>query len=262
MSQQLPLFSDLAQPAPVVKSRPAPAAPASTMLRQAVAEYLPSVTNLPPAERPRARLEHCGSGALSTAELLAVLLGTPHQIHDAERLLATLDGLPGIAMANWTELCEQPGIGPTCTARIKAALELGRRLLVTAPIDRPTVRSPADAANMLMPEMGLLDQEELRVVLLDTRNRVMAIRTVYRGSLNSASVRVGEVFKDAIRMNAAAILVCHNHPSQDASPSPEDVQVTRLIVEAGALLACDVVDHIIVTRQRFVSLRERGLGFK
>ena len=232
------------------------------MLRQAVAEYLPTVNDLPAAERPRARLEHYGSGALATSELLAVLLGTPQQVHDAERLLASLEGLPGIAQANWTELCDQPGIGPTCTARIKAALELGRRLLVAAPSEKPMVRSPADAANMLMPEMGLLDQEELRVVLLDTRNRVIAIPTVYRGSLNSAAVRVGEVFKDAIRMNAASILVCHNHPSQDPSPSPDDVQVTRMIVEAGTLLNIDVLDHIIVTRQRFVSLKERGLGFK
>lgn len=194
MSLQLSLFPDLAQPTPAAKAKPAQTHPSTTVLRQAIAEYLPSVSELPPAERPRARLEHYGSGALSTAELLAVLLGTPHQIHDAERLLTTLDGLPGIAQANWTELCDQPGIGPTCTARIKAALELGRRLLVTAPIDKPQVRSPADAANMLMPEMGLLDQEELRVVLLDTRNRVMAIRTVYRGSLNTTAVRVGEVF--------------------------------------------------------------------
>jgi hypothetical protein len=102
MSQQLSLFPDLAQPAPATKAKPAQAHPSATMLRQAVAEYLPNVSDLPPAERPRARLEHYGSGALSTAELMAVLLGTPHQIHDAERLLATLDGLPGIAMANWT----------------------------------------------------------------------------------------------------------------------------------------------------------------
>jgi len=262
MSQQLSLFADLSQPVSVTKGKSPQAKPAPSMLRQAVAEYLPTVNDLPAAERPRARLEHYGSGALATAELLAVLLGTPQQVHDAERLLANLEGLPGIAQANWTELCDQPGIGPTCTARIKAALELGRRLLVAAPSDKPMVRSPADAANMLMPEMGLLDQEELRVVLLDTRNRVIAIPTVYRGSLNSAAVRVGEVFKDAIRMNAAAILVCHNHPSQDPSPSPDDVQVTRMIVEAGSLLNIDVLDHIIVTRQRFVSLRERGLGFK
>lgn len=250
MTNQLTLFSDIPTKALATPS-----------LRQAVAEYLPSVNDLPNSERPRARLEHYGPGALATAELLAVLLGTPQQLHDAERLLTSMEGLPGIAQATWTELCDQPGIGPMTVARIKAAFELGRRLLTAAPADHPLVRSPADAANMLMPEMGLLDQEELRVILLDTRNRVIAIKTIYRGSLNSAAVRVGEVFKDAIRMNAASILLAHNHPSSDPSPSPDDVQVTKLIVEAGKLLSCEVLDHIIVTRQRFVSLKERGLGF-
>ncbi len=172
------------------------------MLRQAVAEYMPTVNDLPPAERPRARLEHYGSGALATSELLAVLLGTPQQVHDAERLLATLEGLPGIAQANWTELCDQPGIGPTCTARIKAALELGRRLLVAAPSEKPMVRSPADAANMLMAEMSLLRQEDLRIVLAghpQPRRRPSTPCTSAR--LNSAAVRVGEVFKAAIRTN-------------------------------------------------------------
>ena len=263
MSQQLSLFSELAQPAPsTTADAPRKGKPSQTMLRQAVAEYLPTVNDLPAAERPRARLEHYGSGALATSELLAVLLGTPQQVHDAERLLATLEGLPGIAQANWTELCDQPGIGPSCTARIKAALELGRRLLVAAPSEKPVVRSPADAANMLMAEMSLLQQEHLCTVLLDTRNRVTEIHTVYIGSLNSAAVRVGEVFRQAIRTNSAAMILAHNHPSGDPSPSPEDVQVTRMIVEAGTLLGIDVLDHVIIGRQRFVSLKERGLGFK
>ena len=101
----------------------------------------------------------------------------------------------------------------------------------------------------------------MRIIILDTRSRILAIETLYRGNLNSASVRVGEVFKGAIRRNAAAILLLHNHPSQDPTPSPDDVQVTRMIVEAGKLLAIDVMDHLVVSRQRFVSLRERGLGF-
>jgi DNA repair protein RadC len=259
MSNQLSLFPEL--PAPVTKDKQAEAKPSTLMLRQAMAEYMPSVNDLPPAERPRARLEHYGAGALGTAELLAILIGTPHQVHDAEKLLSTLEGLPGIAQATWTELCDQPGVGPAVVARIKAALELGRRLLVAAPHDRPTVRTPADAANLLMAEMGLLDQEELRIVLLDTRNRIVAIETLYRGSLNSASVRVGEVFKGAIRRNVAAIIVCHNHPSNDPSPSPEDVMVTREIVQAGKLLGIDVLDHLVICRHRFVSLKERGLGF-
>lgn len=256
MNQQLSLFLNL--PAgPPARDKPSK----QVNLRQAVAEYLPTVSDLPPAERPRARLEHYGCGALGTAELLAILIGTPHQVHDAERLLATFDGLPGIAQATWTELCDQDGIGPGIVARIKASLELGRRLLVTAPHERPQVRTPADAVNLLMAEMSLLPQEHLRTVLLDTRNRVLSIPTVYIGSLNSAQVRVGEVFRLAIRSNAAGIIVVHNHPSGDPSPSPEDVQVTRLIVQAGSLLNIDVMDHLIIGRQRFVSLKERGLGF-
>jgi DNA repair protein RadC len=223
---------------------------------------MPTVNDLPEGERPRSRIQHCGPGALSNVELLAILLGTPYQLTDAQRLLDSFEGLPGIAVATLHELTDHDGIGPASACRIKAALELGRRLFLSAPADRPQVRSPADAANLLMAEMGLLDQEELRVILLDTRNRVIAIPTVYRGSLNTAMVRVGEVFKHAIRENAAAILVAHNHPSKDPSPSPEDVQVTRLMVEAGTLSGCEVLDHIIVCQQRFVSLKERGLGFK
>ena len=254
MTQQLSLFPDV--PA---RDKPPPKQP---NLRQVVAESLPTVHDLPVAERPRSRLEHYGPGALATAELLAVLFGTPHQLHDAERLLSSLEGLPGIAQANWTELCDQPGIGPTITARIKASLELGRRLLVAAPSEKPMVRSPADAANMLMAEMSLLQQEHLRTVLLDTRNRVLSIPTIYVGSLNMAAVRVGDVFREAIRSNSASMIVVHNHPSGDPSPSPDDVQVTRMIVEAGSLLNIDVLDHLIIGRQRFVSMKERGLGFK
>ena len=262
MSFQPSLFPDLPQPAPAARNKQVVAKPETLMLREAMTAYLPSVNELPPAERPRARLEAYGSGALGTAELLAILIGTPHQVHDAEKLLSTLEGLPGIAQATWTELCSQPGIGPVITTRIKAALELGRRLLVAAPIDKPQVRSPADAANLLMAEMSLLPQEHLCTVLLDTRNRVLSIPTIYVGSLNSAQVRVGDLFRDAICNNAASLIVVHNHPSGDPTPSPEDVQVTRMIVEAGSLLNVDVMDHVIIGRQRFVSLKERGLGFK
>jgi DNA repair protein RadC len=260
MTQQLSLFPDL--PVLAAKEKQPAAQPKPLMLRQAMADYLPTVSDLPPAERPRARLEYYGSGALGTAELLAILIGTQHQVHDAERLLMTFDGLPGIAQATWTELCDQDGIGPGIVARIKAALELGRRLLVAAPHERPQIRQPADAANLLMAEMSLLSQEQLRTVLLDTRNRVISIPTVYIGSLNSAAVRVGEVFREAIRANSAAMIVVHNHPSSDPTPSPEDVQVTRQIVEAGSLLNVDVLDHLVIGRQRFVSMKERGLGFR
>ena len=233
------------------------------VLREAAIAYTGGkIKDLPAAEQPVNRLQHYGPYALSTAELLAILLGTPHALTDAEHLLSRFGELSSFATAPLAEITESPGIGQTLAARIKAALELGRRMLVAAPAERPVVRSPADAANLLMAEMGALEQEHLRTVLLDTRNRVIDIPTIYIGSLNTAAVRVGEVFKHAIRQNAASVIIVHNHPSSDPSPSPDDVQVTRMLVEAGQLLGIDVADHIIVAKHRYVSLRERGLGFK
>lgn len=180
-------------------------------------EYRPMMRDFPADERPRERLAHAGAGALSTAELLAIILRTgvsgENVLDVAHRLLAKYGGLAGLARANLAELCAEKGLGEAKTAQLKAALELGRRLLVTAPEERPQVKSPTDAANLLMGEMGLLEQEHMRVVLLDTRNRVQGICTVYQGSLNTTSVRVGELFRDAIRSNSAAIIVAHNHPS-------------------------------------------------
>lgn len=132
---------------------------------------------------------------------------------------------------------------------------------LVSPQERTQIKSPADVAALLMVSMAHLDHEELRVVILDTKNRVMAIETVYSGSLNSALVRVGEVFKAALRLNAATIILCHNHPSGSPDPSPEDIMVTRQIVEAGKLLDVEVLDHLIVAQGRHTSMRERGLGF-
>ena len=131
------------------------------------------------------------------------------------------------------ELIAVRGIGPAKAVELKAALELGRRLLAAQADDRPRIASPQDAAGLLLPEMSLLEQEHLRVILLDTRNRVLRMSTVYVGSLNTSVVRVGELFRAAIRDNAAALIVAHNHPSGDPAPSPEDIQVTRQIVSAG-----------------------------
>lgn len=153
------------------------------------------------------------------------------------------------------------GIGPVKAIEIKAALEIGRRLAANTPEERPRVASPGDAANLLMSEMMFLEQEHLRLILLDTRNRVLSTPTIYVGSLNSSVVRVGELFRAAIKENAAAFIVAHNHPSGDPSPSPEDINVTRQIVSAGKLLDIQLLDHIVIGYQRYVSLKERGLGF-
>lgn len=229
-------------------------------------EYAPMIRDLPQEERPRERLRKLGARAMSTGELLAITLrtgvGGENVLRLAERLLVHFSGLPGIARASHSELCEVKGIGPAKAVEIKAALELGRRLLAAAPEERERVTSPADAANLLMSEMMFLEKEHLRLILLDTRNRVLNTPTVYVGSLNASVVRVGELFRAAIRENAAALIVVHNHPSGDPSPSPEDVHVTRQIRQAGELLDIEVLDHIVIGRQRYVSLKERGLGFE
>lgn len=227
--------------------------------------YQPRITDLPDDERPRERLLHVGPSAVSTAELLAIILRVgvegENVVRVAQRLLAKYGGLSGLARASTSELRTEKGLKEAKIAQIKAAFELGRRLLVEAPDERPTITSPADAANLLLGEMSLLEQENMRVILLDTRNRVLSIQTIYQGSLNTTMVRVGELFREAVRANCAALIVAHNHPSGDPSPSPEDVAITRDMVSAGKLLGIDVLDHLVIGRQRFVSLKERGLGF-
>ena len=235
------------------------------MEQREIVEYHPLIRDLPESERPRERLQSYGPGSLSTSELLAIILrtGTKSEsvINLGSRLLAQFGGLAGIARASFSDLCNIHGLGVAKAAQLKAALELGKRLMVASPEERPQVKSPTDVANLLMMEMGFLEQEHLRVVLLDTKNRVLGMPTIYIGSINTSVLRVGELFREAIKANSAAVIVVHNHPSGDPTPSPEDVRITQQLVEAGKLLDVEVVDHLIIGQQRYVSLKERGLGF-
>ncbi len=223
------------------------------------------ITDLATSERPRERLAALGAGALSSAELIAILLRTGieglNAVQLAQDLLMDLGGLSGLHQVPYEELRSRRGIGPAKAAQLKAAVELGRRLGAAVPEDRPTIQSPSDAAALLLYEMGALEQEHLRVLLLDTRNRLIRTIEVYRGSLNTSLIRVGEVFRDAVRSNAASIIIVHNHPSGDPTPSPEDVSVTRALVEAGSLLDIEVLDHLVIGKNCFVSLKSKGLGF-
>jgi DNA repair protein RadC len=223
------------------------------------------ITDLAESERPRERLARLGAQSLSNAELLAILLrvGVPGEnaVQVGQRLLQTFEGISGLQRASFDQVCSQRGLGEAKTAQIKAAIELGRRMTLESPEERPSINSPADAAALVRYEMSALEQEELRVITLNTRNRVQKIETIYRGSLNTSQIRVGEVFKSAIRGNAAAIIVVHNHPSGDPTPSPDDIAITRAIVEAGRLLDVQVLDHLVIGQGRFVSLKERRLGF-
>ena len=217
---------------------------------------------LPEHERPNARILRDGPPACSTLELLQVLIGGPYAEQAARDLLDQCRDLRGIAGKSIIELSDLiQGIGQFKASQLKASFELGRRLFAQSPDTKPLIKTPADAGQLLMPEMGLLEQEEIRTVLLDARNRVIAIPMIYRGTLNAANMRVGEVFKAAIRHNCASLILAHNHPSGDPSPSADDVLVTQELIKAGKLLDVEVMDHIVVAHNRYVSLKERGLGF-
>jgi len=233
------------------------------MPRETPAAY--RITDLSTSERPRERLAGLGPQVLSNAELLAILLRVgiegENAVQMGQRLLQDLGGLHGLRRASFLDLSHQRGLGMAKAAQIQAAIELGLRLSVLSPEDRPTISSPADAAALVQYEMSALDQEHLRVINLDTRNRVINVEKLYVGSLNASTVRVGELFRPAIARNAASIIVLHNHPSGDPTPSPEDVALTRSIVQAGKLLDIAVLDHLVIGQGRWVSLKERGLGF-
>jgi len=231
-------------------------------------EYRIGLKELPESVRPRERLKFAGAGHLSNAELLAIILrtggGSGNVLDLANQLIARFNGLGGLNDASIQDLRQLDGIGEVKAIEIKAAFELGRRLVSLNPGDRPQVRSPLDIANLVKAEMRALGQEHLKVLLLNTKNQVVGAHDAYRGSLNTAVVRIGEVFREAVRQNSAAIVVVHNHPSGDPTPSPQDVDLTREVVAAGALLDIAVLDHLIIGTGEpgWISLKERGLGFE
>ncbi len=233
----------------------------SPMLLQSAPTYRPPILkNLPLREQPAFRVAQNVAGC-NLSELLAAVIGGARQIETAETLLAHFGGdLRRLHQAHAAELTHVKGINASTAARIKAALMLGLRLNDPTE-ERPTISSPADAAALVQHEMGLLQQEYLKVMLLDIRNHVLDIVEVYHGSVNCSQVRIAEVFKPAVARMAPAIIAIHNHPSQDPSPSPDDIAVTRAMLQAGKLLDIELLDHLILSAQRFVSLKERGLGF-
>jgi len=224
--------------------------------------YQPTRLNtLPLREKPAYRVAmQADASGCSLPELLAVIIGGSEQIEIAERLLASFGSIGQLALAHPNEIARVKGVGNQAALRIKAALALGRKLLQPEE-ERPIIHTPADAAVILMPLLAHRGQEVLVVLALDTRNRVVDTIEVYRGSLNASPVRVCELFRPAIQRNCASVILSHNHPSGDPSPSPEDVNLTRLTVQAGKLLDIDVLDHLVIGQSCWVSLKEKGLGF-
>lgn len=227
--------------------------------------YHTTVRELPVEERPRERLMRYGPSTLQTAELLAIILrvGTSKEnvLELSARLLREYGGLGGLLAADMATLCNEHGLGEAKVAQLRAALEVGRRLSVTAPEEKPTITRPADVSALLQADMAYLVQEQLRVLCLDSKNHVVHQQVVYQGTVNSSVVRVAEVYKPAITRTCPAVVVVHNHPSGDPTPSPEDIRTTEQLRKAGELLDIELLDHIVIGHQRFVSLKERGLGF-
>jgi DNA repair protein RadC len=223
------------------------------------------IRELPAEERPRERLRQRGAAGLSNAELLALLWGTGaagrNVVDLASEAVALSGGLSGLAAASPIELEALPGVGAARAAQLAAAFELGRRLLADWPSGRFSVRGPHDLADRLVLQMGRLEREELRVVLLNTKNVVLAMPTIYQGNVSTALVRVGELFRDAVRQHAAGLILVHNHPSGDPSPSPDDLHLTAESIAAGRLLDVPVLDHLIIGHDAYVSLRDRGISF-
>lgn len=218
-----------------------------------------------PEERPRERLREFGERSLSTTDLIALMLNTGIKgesvVRLAERVLRDSGGLRGLYRMSLEELATQKGVGVAKASRIKAALELGRRLAAAAPDERVAIEGPEDIVRLLGVEMEAQTQEQLTVVLLDTKHRVIRTSMVYQGSVNSAQVRIGELFRDAVRLNATAVIYAHNHPSGDPSPSAADIALTTDIVHCGKLLDIKVLDHVVIGHGRWVSMKRLGLGF-
>lgn len=213
-------------------------------------------------ERPRERFLHNGPQSLSNQELLALLLrtGTKQEsvLQLANQLIHSFEELRLLKEASVEELTKVKGIGEAKAIQLLAAVELGRRIHSSYHLERYVIRSPEDGANYCMEDMRFLTQEHFVCLYLNTKNQVLYKKTVFIGSLNASIVHPREVYKEALRRSAASIICLHNHPSGDPSPSKEDIEVTKRLVESGKIIGIDVLDHIIIGEHKYVSLKEKG----
>ncbi|HET6871358.1 MAG TPA: DNA repair protein RadC [Sporolactobacillaceae bacterium] len=221
------------------------------------------VRDVPLEERPRERLVKYGAHVCSNQELLAIILRTGSKeesvIQLAERLLTTMNGISNLREATVEELVKIKGIGPTKAIQLLATIELGKRLLNERRHEKQAIRSPKDGADYVMEDLRHLSQEHFVALYLNTKNQVIHQQTVFIGSLNASIVHPREVFKEALKRSAASLVCFHNHPSGDPTPSREDIEVTKRLVDCGIMLGIEVLDHIIIGDKKYVSLKEKGL---
>ncbi|MDF2713936.1 MAG: repair protein RadC [Paenibacillus sp.] len=222
-----------------------------------------TMRDVPMEERPRERMLRAGANALSNAELLAILLrtGTINEsaVALAQRLLIEAGGLRRLVDMNTEQLTALKGIGYAKALQVQAGIELGKRLVRTAQPETVTIRSPHDVSQLMMEELRYLQKEHFVCLFLNTKNHVIGQETLSIGSLNASIVHPREVFLAAIKRSSASIICVHNHPSGDPTPSPEDIDITRRLVEAGSVIGIDVLDHVIIGDLTSVSLKELGL---
>jgi len=222
-----------------------------------------TVRELPEELRPRERLLRGGPQALSDAELVAILLGSgsPGQnaLGLAEELLVRYDSLAGLSRSHPIEVAGHRGVGEAKAARLSSTWELGRRLASSAGSVRAVVRSAADVASLLLPEMRFLPEERFREIVLNAKNEVLKVIEVSVGTLNASLVHPREVYREAIRYSGASIIVAHNHPSGNVTPSREDERLTKRLASAGELIGIPLLDHVIIGDGKFLSLKEEGL---
>jgi len=226
-------------------------------------EYRIRIKELPEDLRPRERLIRQGPEVLTVVELLAVLLRTGTSsmsaLDLAALLLAKSGGLLGVTECSVEELCSIKGLGPAKAAQLKAAIELGRRLSAEVSGPRQLIRTPVDVHNLLKERMRYCDREHFLAVFLNTKHHVITVETISVGSLNSSLVHPRELFKNSIKRSAAALILVHNHPSGDPAPSIEDIEITRRLVEVGNIIGIQVLDHIIIGENGFVSMKDQGV---
>jgi len=232
------------------------------MEKEEVRDYI-LIKDIPEDERPREKMLKQGSEYLSNAELLAILLRTGTQKQSAftlaQKIIKEIKSLSNLHQMEIEQLMQIKGIGLAKAVQIKAALELGKRVAQASGDDKYTIKSPQDAANYMMEEMRYLAQEHFYALLLNVKNQVLSKELISVGSINSSIVHPREVFKQAIIKNASSLIVLHNHPSGDPTPSREDIEVTKRLSETGKIIGIEILDHIVIGDLRFVSLKEKGL---
>ncbi|MFC3040020.1 DNA repair protein RadC [Virgibacillus xinjiangensis] len=218
--------------------------------------------DVPKEDRPRERLLKLGASHLSNQELLAVILGSGTKEESvmalAQRVLMHFEGLKLLNDAAIEELVAIRGIGLAKGVQMLAAIEFGKRMNQYKPNERYVIRSPEDGADYVMEEMRSLNQEHFVVLFLNTKNQIIHRQTIFIGSLNASIVHPREVFREAVKRSAASLIVAHNHPSGDPSPSQEDIHVTRRLAESGKMIGIELLDHLVIGDRKFVSLKEKG----